>query len=99
MENNRVGAGAAHVSRVDSVDTPDGIFVNNSLYSIDMSIFQSGLQAPIFYETSSTLNVTNTGTLVCIPGFDFEQFPRIGGQTRNAGEFREYRQRLWRKAV
>src|SRR4051812_18800986 len=49
------------------IQIDDPIFVNNNFFSVDTTLFQSGLQAPIFYSTSSTRNVTNTGILSSTP--------------------------------
>ena len=69
------------------IQIDDPIFVNNNFFSVDTTLFQSGLQAPIFMETSSTLYVTNTGTLVSIPGFDFENFPASVGKPEMLANF------------
>jgi hypothetical protein len=62
------------------IQIDDPIFVNHGFFGVDLSLYQSGLEAPIFYETTSTRNVTNTGTMAGTPGFDFENFPASVGQ-------------------
>jgi len=69
------------------LDTPDGIFVNNGTFLVDMSLVQNLFGASTFYETSETLNYTNNGVMIGIPGFDFENFPVSVGQPRLAANF------------
>jgi hypothetical protein len=69
------------------LDTPDGIFVNNGSFLVDMSLIQNLFGASTFYETSETLNYTNNGVMIGIPGFDFENFPVSVGQARLAANF------------
>jgi hypothetical protein len=69
------------------IQIDDPIFVNHGFFGVDLSLYQSGLQAPIFYETTSTVNFTNTGTMAAIPGFDFENFPASMGQAHMMDHF------------
>ncbi len=67
------------------VDNPN--FVNKGTFSIDLSLQQQTLSSTILYSTSDTLNYTNSGTLIGIPGFDFENFPASAGVPQMAANF------------
>lgn len=51
-------------------------FINNGLFSVDLTGSQLfGLSQPYLFQTSDTLNFTNTGTMIGVVGFDLEQYP------------------------
>jgi hypothetical protein len=61
-------------------------FVNNGVFSVDMSLVQVG-SSPALFTTSDTLNYTNNGLITLVPGADFENFPASFGQARMAANF------------
>lgn len=63
------------------------VFVNKGLFQVDLSRIQNPFGATIPFETSDTLYFTNSGTLIGIPGFDFENFPSSVGQAHMASIF------------
>ena len=68
------------------LDTLDGIFVNNGVFDFDDINVVSAFST-VLYQTSDTLNYTNTGTMIGSPGFDFETFPASMGQAHMASSF------------
>src|SRR5882724_2606345 len=48
----------------------DKDFVNDSVFQVDMTTLQNLFGGTALYTTSSTLNYTNTGVLIGLPGFD-----------------------------
>ena len=71
----------------DLVQVDDPNFVNRGTFSIDLTVQQPANGATILYTTSDTLNYTNSGVLIGIPGFDFENFPASVGQAQMAANF------------
>jgi hypothetical protein len=84
-----INGGIVQVPQMDpqlvSIDDPN--FVNKGTFSVDMTLIQNLTSATLLYTTSDTLNYTNTGRLIGIPGFDFENFPASVGQAQMAANF------------
>lgn len=64
------------------VDSPDFTIANGATFGVDLTALnlQAALtladaQATILYQTSDTLNYTNNGILIGVPGIDFEYYP------------------------
>lgn len=60
------------------IDAPSFTIENGATFGADLTEFNllsSGGPLDIFYSTTDTLNYTNKGVLIGIPGFDFEYFP------------------------
>ena len=62
-------------------------FVNNSKFDVDMTGIQNLTSASSLFTTSDTLNYTNNGLMIGIPGFDFENFPASVGQAQPSANF------------
>jgi hypothetical protein len=63
------------------IDNRSFVVNNGATLGIDLTtlneistISLGDLQSPVFFTTWDTLNYTNKGNLMCIPGFDFEYF-------------------------
>jgi hypothetical protein len=68
------------------IDDPN--FVNKGLFSVDLTLDQGIFSGNTFlYTTSDTLNYTNTGVMIGIPGFDLENFPASVGQVQMSANF------------
>jgi len=84
-----INTGTVQVPTMDpqlvSIDDPN--FVNRGVFDVDMTLIQNLTGSTLLYTTSDTLNYTNTGRLIGIPGFDFENFPASVGQAQMAANF------------
>ncbi|HWD90717.1 MAG TPA: hypothetical protein VG938_00055 [Verrucomicrobiae bacterium] len=74
------------VNPQDVIDDPN--FVNKGVFSVDTTLIQSVFSGNTFlYTTSDTLNYTNTGLMIGIPGYDLENFPASVGQAQMSANF------------
>jgi hypothetical protein len=85
-----INTGVVQVPPMDpqlvAIDDPN--FVNKGLFSVDTTLDQGIFSGNTFlYTTSGTLNYTNTGVMIGIPGFDLENFPESVGQAQMAANF------------
>jgi len=71
----------------DLIQVDDANFVNKGTLSIDLTLLQQITGATLYYTTSDTLNYTNSGVLIGLPGFDFENFPANVGVPKMAANF------------
>ena len=62
-------------------------FVNRGTFDIDLTLEQNTSGGTFLYTTSDTLNYTNTGVMIGVPGFDLETFPASAGQAQMAANF------------
>jgi hypothetical protein len=69
------------------VQIDDTNFVNNGVFSVDMTLIQDPFSSAALFTTSRTLNYTNNGLMTGVPGFDFENFPATVGQAGMAANF------------
>lgn len=84
-----INSGTIQVPPMDpsliQIDDPN--FYNRGRLSIDLTSQQNITGAKTLFTTTDTLNYTNSGILIGIPGFDFETFPASVGSAHWAANF------------